>query len=66
MGRPRKDPSLRPKPRPVRLDREVDDALCRLAVRHDVSIHALLKLAARRLVRLDSRELERVIVGELM
>jgi len=53
-GRPRKpDDEKRLEPRPVRLDRDVDDALCRLSNRHGVSIHKLLKLAARMLIEVD-------------
>jgi hypothetical protein len=51
---PNPDPPLRAKPRPVRLDASVDDALCVLSHRHGVSIHALLKLAARMLVECDT------------
>lgn len=54
-GRP-PNPDLPPKakPRPVKLDIEIDDALCVLSHRHGVSIHALLKLAARMLVECDT------------
>lgn len=38
-------------PRPVRLDLEIDDKLCRLSLRHDIAVNALLKLAATRLVK---------------
>lgn len=51
---PNPDPPPKAMPRPVRLDLDVDDALCRLAHRHDVSIHALLKLAARMLIECDA------------
>lgn len=53
-GRPRiPNPKPRGSTRPVRLDIEIDDALCRIAIRHEVSIHALLKLAARMLADED-------------
>lgn len=52
VGRPRNS-SPRATARPVKLDTDVDDALCRMSRRHDVSIHALLKLAARMLVECE-------------
>lgn len=54
---PRPEGERRVEPRPVRLDRDVDDALCRLSNRHGVSIHALLKLAARMLVEVPGDDL---------
>jgi hypothetical protein len=65
MGRPRKDPVVRPHPRPVRLDADVDDALCRLSIRHDVSVHALLKLAARMLVEVEPAKLDQVVLRRI-
>lgn len=55
-GRPRL-PENRPRatPRPVRLEVDVDDALCQLSLRHGLTIHALLRLAARRLVADERR-----------
>jgi hypothetical protein len=54
-GRPKNGrPSWDVSPRPVRLDADVDDALCRMSRRHDVSIHALLKLAARMLTEVET------------
>lgn len=50
---PRPSGETRVEPRHVRLDRDIDDALCRLSVRYDVSIYALLKVAARLLVESD-------------
>lgn len=50
-GRPRLPPDTqRAPPRPVRLELEVDDALCQLSIRHRITVHALLRLAARRLI----------------
>jgi hypothetical protein len=58
-GQPRKPAEQKVSPRPVRLDLEIDDALCRLSNRHGISVHALLKLAARMLVESDPQELAR-------
>lgn len=41
--------ALRPKPRPVRLEIDVENAFCQMSNHHGISIHALLRLAARRL-----------------
>ena len=57
-GRPKGD-TVKATPRPVRLDTDVDDAVCRLAIRHGVSVHALLKLAARMLVECETDVLMR-------
>lgn len=54
---PRPQGEGRVEPRPVRLDRDVDDALCRLSNRHGVSIHALLRLGARLIVETDPEQL---------
>jgi hypothetical protein len=43
-------PSWEVAPRSVRLSADVDDALCRLALRHGVSVHALMRLAAIMLI----------------
>jgi hypothetical protein len=59
-----KDPK-RVRTRCVRLDLDVDDALCRFSLRHDVSIHQLLRLAARMLVeRAQENGIERLVTSE--
>ena len=50
-GRPRlPEGTYRTTARPVKLDVDVEDALCKLSICHGIALHALLKLAARRLV----------------
>ena len=42
-GRPSQDVV----PRSVRLSVDIDDALCKLSLRHGMSVHALLRLGAK-------------------
>lgn len=57
-GRPpltEEERAMRPKPRPVRLEMDVENAFCRISHHHGISIHALLRLAARRLTEDEAR-----------
>ncbi len=50
-GRPRKEPGERLDVRTVKLAPGEIDAVCQIALRHGVTVHAVLRLAVRRLVR---------------
>lgn len=54
-GRPRREGPPR-SPRSVLLETSVEDALCRLALKHGLSVHALLKFGA--VLVLEQRESE--------
>lgn len=55
-GRP---PRLEPRAetRHVRLETDVDDALSALSKRHDITVHALLRLAARHLTERPAEDI---------